>query len=57
MNKIMPKIGYAAFQSAVKSSYSPDEYSIYFSGINFFAIDILLCGVTCGIWFYLNEHQ
>lgn len=56
-NKIMPKIGRVAFQAAMKGSYSPDEYTINFGAINFFAFLFIIGGIILGYRLYAKEAK
>lgn len=54
LNKVLPVLGYAAYQAAAAGSYSPDDYVVNFIIINLFAILLILAGLIVGYRLYKN---
>ncbi|MGM0844950.1 MAG: hypothetical protein ACQEUT_08230 [Bacillota bacterium] len=52
LNKVLPKLGYAAYQAAAAGGYSPNDYVMNFIAINLFAILLILIGVITGYKIY-----
>ena len=55
INSVLPKIGRAAYQSAASGSYSPNDYIVDFSGINFASIILVVFGLAMAYFFYRAE--
>ncbi|MGD6845386.1 hypothetical protein ACQCVH_23160 [Bacillus infantis] len=52
LNKVLPMLGYAAYQAAAAGGYSPSDYVMNFIVINLFAILLILIGVITGYKIY-----
>jgi hypothetical protein len=52
LNKLLPMLGYAAYQAAAAGGYSPNDYVMNFIVINLFAILLILIGVITGYKIY-----
>lgn len=52
LNKVMPMLGFAAYQAAAAGGYSPSDYVMNFIVINLFAILLILIGVVAGYKIY-----
>lgn len=57
VNLVMPKIGLAAFQSAMAGSYSPNDYHISFLGANFTAFCLIIIGIVFAYRLYTSEKN
>lgn len=55
LNKVMPKLGYIAFQAAAAGSYSEDFYKINFTFVNFLAVAMIIGGTAISIKMYLSS--
>ncbi|MEK4713313.1 hypothetical protein [Sporosarcina sp. FSL K6-5500] len=52
LNKVMPMLGFAAYQAAAAGGYSPSDYVMNFIVINLFAILLIIIGVVAGYKIY-----
>lgn len=57
INRVMPKIGLAAFQAAMAGSYNPNDYHINFLGVNSAAICLIIIGIVLGYRIYTSEKK
>lgn len=54
LNKVMPILGFAAYQAAAAGGYSSSDYVMNFMIINLFAILLIIIGVVFGYKVYKN---
>jgi hypothetical protein len=52
LNKVLPMLGFAAYQTAAAGSYSPSDYVMDFIVINIFAILLIIIGAVAGYKIY-----
>lgn len=52
LNKVLPKLGYVAYQAAAAGSYSSSDYVMNFIAINLFAILLIIIGLVSGYKIY-----
>jgi hypothetical protein len=52
LNKVLPTLGYVAYQAATAGSYSPSDYVMNFNVINLFAILLIIIGLVTGYKIY-----
>lgn len=52
MNKVLPTLGYVAYQATAAGSYSPSDYVMNFIVINLFAILLIIIGLVTGYKIY-----
>lgn len=57
LNKVLPILGYAAYQAAAAGSYSPSDYVMNFIVINLFAILLIIIGGVAGYKIYKKGLQ
>lgn len=55
LNKVIPKLGYVAYQAAAAGSYSEDLYKMDFSFLNTLSVIMIISGIVIGI--YLRSHD
>jgi len=55
--KIMPAIGYAAFQQAAAGSFNAQNYYINFREVNLMAIISMVISILLMITFYMKEKR
>lgn len=53
INRILPKLGLAAFQVARNGSYSPEEYLVDFSSVAWIPPAMIISGLILSVIFYL----
>ena len=52
LNKVLPTLGYVAYQATAAGSYSPSDYVMNFIVINLFAILLIIIGLVTGYKIY-----
>ena len=52
LNKVLPTLGYVAYQATAAGSYSPSNYVMNFIVINLFAILLIIIGLVTGYKIY-----
>lgn len=55
LNKVLPILGRAAFQSAAAGSYTPGDYIMNFTAINIFAVVLIIVSFGLGRSIYKKE--
>lgn len=56
INRVLPKIGYAAYQISPQGTYSESFYKINFTGVYIFAAFLSLIGISTCIYLYKNRE-
>ena len=57
LNELIPKIGYAMYQSAAAGSYSQESYIMDFSFANLIAAVLIVGGLILGTYCFKSEKS